>query len=155
MHQHTTPFTKSGFEKLKKELEELISKRPYAVKTLSRAREMGDLSENGLYKAAKFELGQLDRNITHLKRLIKSANVSIPTNNNIVQIGHVVEIRSEQQKLSYFLVGEFEADPKERKISNKSPIGYALMGKKTGDIVTINTPNKKLTYEIISISPAP
>ena len=78
------PFTKLGFEELEKQLEVEVSKRPDAVKTLTRAREMGDLSENGLYKAAKQELNDLDRNIRNLKYLIKYANITVPTNNNFV-----------------------------------------------------------------------
>jgi len=145
------PFTKSGFKNLKQELENLISKRPEGVKTLTRAREMGDLSENGLYKAARFELSDLDRQIRNLKYLIKNAKVFLPPNNDTIQIGHKVIIESENKTKEFFLVGEYEANPAEFKISNKSPIGFALMGRRKGDNVDIKTPNGFLSYKILAI----
>lgn len=87
-------FTKEGLEKLKKELKEAEGKRPEVVTTLSKARAMGDLSENGFYKGAKFELNDLDRKIRHLKRLISEARIiQKPEDNSFVQIGHKVTIR--------------------------------------------------------------
>ena len=84
-------FTKSGFEKLKNDLKEAEEKRPEAVKTLTRARNMGDLSENGFYKGARFELNELDRKIRQLNYLIKEAEViTTPKDNKNVQIGHSV-----------------------------------------------------------------
>ena len=151
MTYHKIPFTKAGFENLKKELENFISKRPDAVKSLSKARDMGDLSENGLYKAAKFELGQIDRNIRNLKNLIKSAKVLAPANNDTVQIGHKVIISHSDNQKEFLIVGEFEANPAEYKISNKSPIGFALMGRRKGDSVDIKTPNGFIKNKILSI----
>lgn len=87
-------FTKEGYEKLKKDLKEAEEKRPEAVATLTKARSMGDLSENGFYKGAKFELNDLDRKIRHLRRLIKDGQViNKPVNNEYVQIGHTVTLR--------------------------------------------------------------
>lgn len=87
-------FTQEGFEKLKKDLIEAEKKRPEAVATLSRARAMGDLSENGFYKGARFELNDLDRKIRHLKHLIESAHVIQKSkNNDTVQFGHTVILR--------------------------------------------------------------
>jgi len=87
-------FTRAGFEKLKNDLLEAEKKRPEAVKTLTRARAMGDLSENGFYKGARFELNELDRKIRQLKYLIKESEViSIPKNNEKVQIGHCVVLQ--------------------------------------------------------------
>ena len=146
------PFTKLGFEELEKQLEIEVSKRPDAVKTLTRAREMGDLSENGLYKAAKQELNDLDRNIRNLKYLIKYAHITVPTNNNFVQIGHKVLVETEGEKKEFLLVGEYEVDPKQNKISNKSPIGHNLMGRKVGENISITTPNRQIEMRIISIS---
>lgn len=151
MTYHKVPFTKTGFENLKKELENLINKRPDAVRSLSKARDMGDLSENGLYKAAKFELGQIDRSIRNLKNLIKSAKVSTPVNNDTVQIGHKVNIFYSGKQKAFSIVGEFEANPSEFKISNKSPIGFALMGRRKGDNVDIKTPSGFIKYKILSI----
>lgn len=87
-------FTKEGFEKLKSDLKEAEEKRPQVVATLTKARNMGDLSENGFYKGARFELNDLDRKIRQLKHLISEGQViSIPTNNDVVQIGHTVTLR--------------------------------------------------------------
>lgn len=87
-------FTKKGFEKLKSDLNEAEEKRPEVVATLTKARNMGDLSENGFYKGAKFELNDLDRKIRQLRHLISEGQViSTPTNNDVVQIGHTVTLR--------------------------------------------------------------
>lgn len=87
-------FTKEGFEKLKSDLKTAEEKRPEAVIALSRAREMGDLSENGAYKGARFELSDLDRRIRHLKHLIESARVIKKSkSNDVVQFGHTVIVR--------------------------------------------------------------
>ena len=87
-------FTQEGYEKIKQGLKEAEEKRPQVVQTLSRARAMGDLSENGFYKGARFELNDLDRKIRHLTRLVKQGQViQKPTSNNFVQIGHTVTLR--------------------------------------------------------------
>lgn len=87
-------FTEEGFKKLKKDLSEAEKKRPEAVATLSRARAMGDLSENGFYKGARFELNDLDRKIRHLKHLIESSKVIQKSkSNDVIQFGHTVILR--------------------------------------------------------------
>lgn len=87
-------FTKEGYNKIKTDLDEAIKKRPEAVATLARARAMGDLSENGFYKGARFELNDLDRKIRHLRQLVENAQiVQKPMSNETVQIGHTVRLR--------------------------------------------------------------
>ncbi len=87
-------FTKEGYEKLKIQLKRAEEKRPEAVATLSKARAMGDLSENGFYKGARSELNDLDRKTRHLKHLISKGQViQKPVNNEYVQIGHTVTLR--------------------------------------------------------------
>lgn len=87
-------FTKEGLDKIKKDLEEAEKKRPEAVATLARARAMGDLSENGFYKGARFELSDLDRKIRTLTHLVKEARViEAPGQKQTVQIGHTVTLR--------------------------------------------------------------
>lgn len=87
-------FTEEGFEKIKSELHEAIRKRPQTVATLAKARAMGDLSENGFYKSARFELNDLDRKIRHLKHLIEEGKIiQKPKTNEVVQIGHTVRLR--------------------------------------------------------------
>lgn len=146
------PFTKQGYQDLKKQLEIEVLKRPDAVKSLTRGREMGDLSENGLYKAAKQELVDLDRNIRHLKSLIKYGKPVTTINNDYVQLGHKVLVETEGGKKEFMLVGEYESNPKENKISLKSPIGHNLMGRKIGDEIKITTPKGNILYKILAIS---
>ena len=87
-------FTKEGFEKLKIDLKVAEEKRPETVATLSKARAMGDLSENGFYKSAKFELNDLDRKIRHLRHLITSAKIIQKSKSNeVIQFGHTVTLR--------------------------------------------------------------
>lgn len=87
-------FTKEGFEKLKKDLIEAEKKRPEAVATLAKARAMGDLSENGFYKGARFELSDLDRRIRQLKHLVMNAKViEKPKNTDFIQFGHTVTLK--------------------------------------------------------------
>jgi len=89
-------FTKEGYEKIKNDLDEAENKRPEAVATLARARAMGDLSENGFYKGARFELSDLDRRIRHLKHLVSEGRViQKPAHNETVQIGHTVILKRE------------------------------------------------------------
>ena len=146
------PFTKQGFKDLKKELESVISKRPDAVKELTRGRDMGDLSENGLYKAAKQNLIDIDRQIRHLKNLVKYGKPNTPLNNNYVQMGHTVTIETQNNKKEFILVGEYEVNPNENKISLKSPIGHNLMGRKIGNEIKITTPKGNFLYKIIAIN---
>ncbi len=149
----TINFTSSGLDKIKKELLDIeTTKRPSAVKALQKGREMGDLSENGLYKAARFELSNIDRQIRHLKYLISYALVVSPTGNSTVQIGHSVKIKNNKEEKEYKIVGDYEADPKENMISTNSPIGKALFGKKAGEEVQILKPSGKSIYKIISIN---
>lgn len=87
-------FTKEGYDKLKIDLKTSEEKRPEILKSLVRAREMGDLSENGAYKSVKFELNDLDRKIRHLRHLVQEGQIiQKPTNNDFVQIGHTVTLK--------------------------------------------------------------
>ncbi len=146
------PFTKKGYETLKKKLLLLNSKRPEAVKTLTRAREMGDLSENGLYKAARFELSDIDRQIRHLNYLLKYAKIYNPSGNSIIQIGSKVTLEQNGKKRVFTITGEYEANPNDGKISYKSPLGKNLLNKKLNSFVEIITQGKKTTYAIDRIS---
>ncbi len=145
------PFTNKGYADLKKELEEKISKRPAAVEVLKRGREMGDLSENGLYKAAKMELSNIDHQIKHLKNLVLYGRVFQPKDDNTVQLGHKVIVENINGKKEFAIVGEWEANPRENKISLKSPIGHNLMGQKVGEKIEISTPQGKIEYKIVNI----
>jgi transcription elongation factor GreA len=145
--------TKQGFENLKKELEELKSiKRPQAVDRLSKARSMGDLSENSEYSAAKEELAFVEGKIQEIEEILKDAQiVEINNNSNTVQLGSSVVVEINGQKEKFEIVGEFEADPLNKKLSHTSPIGQALTGKKVGDWVEVEVPAGKIKYKVIDI----
>ena len=149
-----TLLTPQGLETFKKELNELVeTKRPEAVTRLSKARDMGDLSENGEYVAARDELNFLDGRITELKELIKNATIIQHDVNNhkVVEIGSKVKVHIEGKETEFNIVGEQEADPMKKLISHVSPIGKALLGKGVGDEVEIDVPAGKIIYKILHI----
>ncbi|MCX7955843.1 MAG: transcription elongation factor GreA [Patescibacteria group bacterium] len=145
--------TQQGFEKLKKELEELKNqKRPQAVERLAKARSMGDLSENSEYTAAKEELAFVEGRIQEIEEILKNAQVAEnPSNDTIVELGETIVVEKNQEKITFTIVGEYEADPINGKISVNSPIGKGLIGKKVGEIVEIETPSGKNIYKILEI----
>lgn len=144
------PFTKEGLEEVKRELEKLKTTRPEAVAKLAEARSMGDLSENGLYTAAKARLRSMDSRIFQLTMQIRLADV-IKSNINSVGIGTSVEVETNKKKRVFHLVGDYEADPLEGKISQHSPLGKALIGKKVGDTALVKTPTVNVSYQILRI----
>jgi len=145
--------TKNGFEKLKQELEELKTKtKEEVLKRLNQARSMGDLSENSAYSSAKEELNLVEGRIAELEEILKNAQiVEENQNKNTVQVGSsvLVEINGKIEKFE--IVGEFEADPLNKKLSHTSPIGKALTGKKVGDWVEVEVPAGKIKYKIVEI----
>ena len=145
--------TKEGFENLKKELEELIkTKRPYALERLHKARSMGDLSENSEYNAAKEGLAFVEGRIQEIEEILKTAQVVENQNNNHqVEVGTSVLVEIDGKKELFQIVGDFEADPLNKKLSHTSPIGQALVGKKVGDWVEVEVPAGKIKYKIVEI----
>ncbi|MDE2025461.1 MAG: transcription elongation factor GreA [Patescibacteria group bacterium] len=146
------PFTQTGYDKLLTEKGQLVASRPVAVEELKRAREMGDLSENGAYKGARFKLSDIDRRIRHLDHLIKHAHIVSSSQTDTVEIGCMVVVASEGSQQTFSIVGSFESNPSNGTISHKSPIGNALIGKKIGEQVTVSVPKGIVTYTIISIT---
>ncbi len=148
--------TKEGLQDLKKELDELsTSKRPLVLERVSQARSMGDLSENAEYVAAREELSFIDGRLGELEELITQA-VLIEENhqsggNNTVKLGSKVYVNIKGKKEEFTVVGEWEADPKEKKISHESPLGKALLGKKVGEKVEVEAPVGKVSYTIIAV----
>jgi len=145
-------FTKKGFEALKKRYEALKNSRPAAVLDLKRARDMGDLSENGYYKAARARLSEIDRNLRKFLIELKSADVIESKNNHQVGIGLTVKLSDGKGEKVFQIVGDLEADPSQKKISLLSPLGHALERKKVGDTAKITTPKGVISYKIIKIS---
>ena len=144
-------FTKEGLEELKKKREELIRQRPAVLEDLKKAREMGDLSENGYYKASRAKLSFIDGQLFRLKMQIKYAVVITTPTGNSVAIGTTVTLSDGKNEKIYTIVGDLEANPSEGKISLLSPLGRALEGRKQKDKVFFETPRGNITYIIISL----
>ncbi|MEM4270626.1 MAG: transcription elongation factor GreA [Candidatus Pacearchaeota archaeon] len=146
--------TREGLEDLKKELEDLSKvKRPDVLARVSQARDMGDLSENAEYVAAREELSFIDGRIDELEELLRQAVLidGQKSSSKIVKLGSTVTLIVKGKKEVFTVVGEWEADPKEKKISHESPLGKALIGKKVGEKVEVEAPAGKISYSIISI----
>jgi transcription elongation factor GreA len=148
-----TQLTKEGFRQLQLELEELRTKKqPMAVSRLQKARAMGDLSENSEYSAAKEEVSFIDGRVREIEEILKNVEVvENKTNDDSICIGSKVTVTVNGSQEKFFLVGEFEADPLNKKLSITSPIGSALMGKKVGDSVLVNIPAGTVSYKIVAI----
>lgn len=148
--------TTTGKNQLEQELAELTGPRRDAIsKRLKSAIEMGDLSENADYKAAKEDQGFLEGRIQEIEAILSNAEITenTPRNNGKVQIGSKVTIQEEGQKEeTYNVVGASEADHKQHKISYFSPIGSALMDKRVGNIAEVILPNgSKVYYKVLKI----
>lgn len=148
-----TQLTEEGYNKLVEELEELNkTKKPQAIDRLTKARAMGDLRENNEYSAAKEDLGLIEGRIQELEELIKNAEVvTSDVDTEVVQIGNTVIVERDGNKETYTIVGEFEADPMKKKLSNSSPIGKALLGKKKGDTAEVKAPAGTMKMKIVEI----
>lgn len=142
----TIPFTKEGYEKLLKRREELLAKREITLVSLQRAREMGDLSENGAYTSAKFELGNIDRELRRVEHNIKYGEVTNDSQAGVVGFGSKVTVELNGKQYSYLLVSSEESNPTEMKLSIDSPVGKALMGHKVGDKVKVVMLERTIEY---------
>lgn len=144
--------TKEGLAELKREHEEIANvKRPEAVTRLAAARELGDLSENSEYAAAKQDLSFIDGRILELEEILHGAKVITSHGKSHVDVGCKVTVHVNGKKDAFTLVGEWEADPKEKKISHESPLGKALMGKKVGEKIEVEAPAGKIFYKVLNI----
>lgn len=152
MKQAKIPFTKEGYAKLTTQLEQLQTQRIGAVERLQTAREMGDLSENGAYKAARFELSDIDRKIRRVSSLIKNGIVKNSKNNGTIGFGSKIVLEKDGNQINYLLVSKFESEPSEKKLSVESPLGMALIGKRVGEKVEVIAPVGKMTYLVKKIN---
>jgi len=134
--------TKQGVEELETELKQLVAQRAIIAERIKTAREFGDLSENMEYSAARQDQERNDSRITEIEHILKNVQViTAPKNDSKVVLGSTVKLKAEDGKTKEFqVVGTVEADPLNGRISDESPIGKALMGKKNGDEVEIKTP---------------
>jgi transcription elongation factor GreA len=145
------PFTKEGLEKVYAEKAALLADRPDAVENLRKAREMGDLSENGYYKAARARLSFLDARLRRVERLVKLGVIVSSSQTGKVEIGSKVTITDGLKDYQYTIVGGYESNPSEKTISYISPIGKAIFGKGVGDEVFVTAPKGIIKYIIKNI----
>ncbi len=144
--------TIEGKKELEKELVALKSRRGAVAEKISDARDFGDLSENAEYDAAREEQGLLETRIAEIEDIINNADIIKASRKTTIDLGSRVELKTGGKAVNYIIVGPVEANPIEGKISNESPIGMALYGKKVGDSAVITTPKGSVTYKIAQIN---
>ena len=148
--------TSEGLKKLEDELEDLIVvKRKEVAQKIKEAREQGDLSENAEYDAAKDEQRDIEARIEEIEKILKNAEIvdEDEVNTDTINVGCQVKILDCEfdEELTYKIVGSTEANSLKGKISNESPVGKALLGKKVGDIVTVETQVGTIQYKVLDI----
>ncbi|MFL5756184.1 MAG: transcription elongation factor GreA [Chloroflexota bacterium] len=154
MNTKPTYLSREGLQKLRLELEEMVTKRrPEVAARIHDAKEHGDLTENAEYEDAKNEQAFVEGRIQTLETLIKNATI-IDENHGTdhVQIGSTVKVEGEDGAESFTIVGSAEAKPTDGKISNESPVGRALLGRKKGEKVIVKVPAGDFTYKIVEIT---
>ncbi|MCA9332510.1 transcription elongation factor GreA [Candidatus Saccharibacteria bacterium] len=145
--------TKEGIKELEDELHDLVGQRPEIAERIKTAREFGDLSENAEYSSARQEQERVESRIAEIEHILQNGEVIKKSGgaNAVVQLGSTVKLKNGTTK-EFQVVGTVEADPLHGKISDESPIGQALMGKKVGDAVEIVTPAETAAYKIVNIT---
>lgn len=146
--------TSEGLKELKQELKVLVeTKRPALIERVATARAHGDLSENSEYTAAREDLAFVEGRIEELEELIAKAQIirNVKNTNHVVKLGSKVSVQINGNSQTFELVGEWEANPLEQKISHTSPLGKALLGKKQGEQVEIDAPAGKVKYHILKV----
>jgi transcription elongation factor GreA len=147
-----TYLTKEGLKELQEKLAQLKTvRRREIAEAIHTAKEQGDLSENAEYVNAKEEQRRIETKIAELETAVKNARVITRANRDEVGVGNVVKLNCDGQENVYRIVGSNEADPMAAKISNESPIGQALLGRKKGERVVIPTPAGDKDCEVIEI----
>ena len=148
--------TYAGLKKLEDELEHLkVVKRKEVSQKIKEAREQGDLSENAEYDAAKDEQRDIEARIEEIEKILKNAEVVVEEEVDLDKISIGCKIRILDCEFDeYKIVGSTEANSLKGKISNESPVGKALLGKKVGDTVTVETQVGELTYKVLEIQRA-
>lgn len=144
--------TKEGVSELQTELSELKAKLKDVIEAIKVARDQGDLSENAEYHAAREEQERVDNRISEINHILSNAEVVTRRTKSNVAIGSSVVLKNGAKSITYHIVDSVEADPLEYKISDESPIGKALMGKKVGEKVEITLPAGVQKYEIKEIN---
>ena len=154
MSTDTQYLTNEKFAELKKELEFLkSSRRAEVAEHLEYAKKLGDLSENAEYHQAREEQAGVEDRIRHLEQLFKNAVTTTASTGNVVTMGSNVKLQrnSDGTAVSYTIVGSEEADSTQGKVSNLSPLGSALIGRKAGDVINVKTPKGEVGYTIVKV----
>jgi transcription elongation factor GreA len=145
--------TKEGIKELEQEHEVLVGKRSDIAEAIKSARELGDLAENAEYQSARQEQDRNETRIAEIEHILQNAELIKASHSSTVHLGSQVSLKSTSgAKKDFRIVGTVEADPLEGKISDESPLGQAVLGKKEGDSVEIATPAETTSYKIVSIS---
>ena len=152
-------YTKQGYQELVDELKYLkLTRREEIKEQIAVARGFGDLSENAEYDEARNEQAKVEARIQELEALIENAEIIDESNMDVraISLGSVVKLFDEdfEEEITYSIVGSNQADPLEQKISDQSPIGRALMGKKAGDRVTVTAPAGELHFKVLEVARA-
>lgn len=156
MEEKKTLLTYAGLKALEEELHDLkVNRRREVAEKIKEAREQGDLSENAEYDAAKDEQRDIENRIEQIEKILKNAEVVVEedVDLNKISVGCQVKVLDEEfdEEMEFKIVGSSEANSLKGKISNESPVGKALLGKKIGDTVTVTTPAGEFEYKILSI----
>lgn len=147
--------TKAGAEELRTELDELIANRAVVAERIKTARDFGDLAENAEYQSARGDQDKNEARISEIEHILQNVEIIKEPKSSAgakVQLGTKVTLKNDGKTKVFQIVGTVEADPLEGKISDESPIGKSLMGKKVDDEVEIQTPAETATYKITDIS---
>ena len=146
--------TSDGFLELEEELNELKNvRRPKVIEAIKDARSQGDLSENADYDAARAEQAEVEGRIKELEYMLENAKIIQKESSHIVGLGSTVTISyvDDDDEEVYSIVGSMEADPFENKISNESPLGKAIIGKKQGDVLDVSSPTGSYKIKIVKV----
>ena len=147
--------TSEGYLDLETELNTLKSEeRPRIIEAIKEARAQGDLSENADYDAARDEQAKIEARIQELEYMLEPAKIIEKKSGDVVGVGTTVTVKyvDDDEEEVYSIVGSMEADPFENKISNESPIGKAIMDKKVGDTISVESPNGSYDIKIVKIA---
>lgn len=147
--------TSEGYLDLETELNTLKSEdRPRIIEAIKEARAQGDLSENADYDAARDEQAKIEARIQELEYMLEHAKIIEKVSGDKVAVGTTVTVKyvDDDEEEEYSIVGSMEADPFENKISNESPIGKAIMDKKVGDTISVESPNGSYDIKIVKIA---
>ena len=147
--------TSEGFLELEEELNNLKNvRRPRVIEAIKDARAQGDLSENADYDAARNEQAEVEGRIKQIEFMLANAQIIEKSYNHTVDLGSTVTISyvDDDEEEVYSIVGRMEADPFENKISNESPIGKAIIGKKEGDTINVESPTGSYQIKIVKVA---